>query len=111
MKSNDTAPKAAVSKCKKTNTYILRKHREYQNTYTTVFLQRNYLFLAACKESCPKTKREVCGMRPKTFKNRCMINCLNKDKKKETKTQIIIVHKGKCVSGRGNIISILNCAG
>ena len=32
-----------------------------------------------------------------------MIKCLNKDKKKETKTQIIIAHKGKCVSGRGNM--------
>ena len=42
-------------------------------------------------------------MRPKTFKNKCMINCLNKDKKKETKTQIIIAHKGKCISGRGNM--------
>ena len=42
-------------------------------------------------------------MRPKTFKNKCMINCLNKDKKKEIKTQIIIAHKGKCISGRGNM--------
>jgi len=54
----------------------------------------------SCKESCPAIKRPICGMRPKTFKNKCMIKCLNKDKKKETKTQIIIAHKGKCVSGR-----------
>ena len=57
----------------------------------------------ACKESCPESKRFVCGMRAKTFKNKCMITCLNRGRKKAAKIEILVAHKGKCVSGRGNL--------
>ena len=106
MKTNDTAPNAAVSRSKIIDIsqffsklcFIISY--EQINYYYYRFLHHT-IFNLACKESCPATKRVICGMRPKTFKNKCMINCLNRDKKKETKTQIIIAHKGKCVSGRG----------
>ena len=60
----------------------------------------------ACKQSCPKEKRIICGMRAKTFKNKCMVKCLNREKKKENAAQILLAHKGKCISGKGNIIMI-----
>ena len=60
----------------------------------------------ACKQSCPKEKRIICGMRAKTFKNKCMVKCLNRKKKKENAAQILLAHKGKCISGKGNLIMI-----
>ena len=46
-------------------------------------------------------------MRAKTFKNKCMVKCLNRKKKKENAAQILLAHKGKCISGKG--IPITKC--
>ena len=58
-------------------------------------------YISACKESCPTSKREICGMRPKTFKNKCMIDCLNKNTKGR-ELPIMVIHEGKCIAGKGN---------
>ena len=84
------------------------------NCYTPINLQiKGIIFLVvyalACKQSCPKEKRVICGMRAKTFKNKCMVKCLNREKKKENAAQILLAHKGKCISGKGKSIIKMFC--